>query len=145
MSSLAQQVLYFIQCATSLSSRNLSMKRVGSLLLKLLTCFFVTTGQLIFITAIDRYIHMKYRNKYSTIMTPSRARFVMVFIVILGIVVSAPNYAGIEAINLSPSLGISVFLATSGISVSFICTKAHYSIRRGLRDLQIRRISDNTL
>ena len=129
-------VFHSLWLGTSLASGNLVRNAVTNFFLDLLNYFFQTSGQLVFIIAIDRYIHMKYRDKYNTIMTQSRARLIMLFNVIFGILAIIPKYVGTKTFTSSYIFGITVFQATCGILIFFIYMKAYFAIRRQLGALQ---------
>ena len=74
------QVFHALWLATSIASGNLLRNAFTNCFLTLLNYFFQTSSQLVFIIAIDRYIHMKYLGKYNTIITQTRARLIIFLI-----------------------------------------------------------------
>ena len=99
--------------------------------------FSQTSGQLIVIVAVDRYIHMKYLNKYSRIMTQSRARLIILFSFIFGTLVITPLYALSGDLRASYNFGINVARATFTLLIYVIYLKTYCSIRRQLAPLQV--------
>ena len=129
------QVLHALWLATSIASENLLRNAVTNCFLKLLNYFFQTSSQLVFIIAIDRYIHMKCLGKYNTIITQARARSIIFFNVILGISAIIPAHAGAKNFTSSHIFSTTIFLVTCGILLFIMYIKAYMSIRRLLEGL----------
>ena len=98
--------------------------------------FLMTSGHLIFFTAIDRCIHMKYLNKYSTIMTKSKARWIIFFSVILCILIIIPRLVASEEFVARFYLGINTFHAAFILLIYAIYIKIYISIKRHVSVLQ---------
>ena len=99
--------------------------------------FFQTSGQIIVIVAVDRYIHMKYLNKYSRIMTQSRARLIILFSFIFGTLVVTPYHALSGDLCASYNFGINVARATFTLLIYVIYLRTYCSIRRQLAPIQV--------
>ena len=104
---------------------------------KLLKYFLETSGHLIFIVAVDRCIHMKYLNKYSTLMNQSRARLIVLLNITFCAVATTPYFVASEKLNALFELGLTIFHATLIVSIYFIYLKTYSSIRRQIAALQI--------
>ena len=121
----------------SLGFRNSSWRLIDTCTVQLHHFFFETSGQLIVIIAVDRYIHMKYLNKYSGIMTQSRARLIMLFSIVFGVVVIIPfNVLSIKHRALY-SLCINTVRATGALMACVLYVKTYFTIRSKLAALQI--------
>ena len=99
--------------------------------------FFQTSLQLIIIIAADRYIHMKYLKKYRGIMTRSRARFIMLFSIVFGIVVIIPFSVLSTKCSALYSLIINTIRATCGPLAGILYLKTYFAIRRNFTALQV--------
>ena len=130
-------VYHVLWLTTSLTSGKLSRNSLTIVIFKVLHYLFETSAQLIFIIAVDRYIHMKYRNKYSTIMTQSRARLVMLFNIAFGILLIIPLYAGSDSINATYNFGVTVLRGTCALLICIMYLKTYFSIKRQLAALQL--------
>ena len=104
---------------------------------KLVKYFLETSGHLIFIVAVDRCIHMKYLNKYSTLMNQSRARLIVLLNITFCAVATTPYFVASEKFNALFELGLTIFHATLIASIYFIYLKTYSSIRRQIAALQI--------
>lgn len=88
------------------------------------------SGRLILIIAVDRCLHMKYLNKYNTIMTTSRARFAILFNTILGILFSASYLAPSESVKARFEFGVTIFNITGCIVTGVVYVFAYLLIKR---------------
>ena len=107
--------------------------------------FFVTSGNLLFIIAVDRCIHMKYLNKYSSIMTQFRARLIMLFCILFGILITIPIFALSETFRASYNVGVNVFRTTFTLLIYVIYMKTYFSIRRQLAALKLGKTNNTAL
>ena len=105
--------------------------------LMFLRYFFQTSGHLVFIIAIDRCIHMKYLNKYSTLMNRSRARLIVQLNITFCVVTIIPYFAASEQLNALFELSLNIFRATLLVSIYFIYIKTYLSVRRQIAALKI--------
>ena len=99
--------------------------------------FCETSGQLILIIAIDRYIHMKYLRKYCTIVTKSRARVGVLFCIVFGIAVIIPNYALPAKSRAAYNLCMNMIRATGALFICVIYITTYFKIRRQFAALQL--------
>ena len=104
---------------------------------KILEYFFATSGHLIFIIAVDRCIHMRYLNKYSGIMTWSRARLIMLFNVIFSSVLIFSLFAVPDEHILLFYFCLSLFHSTFTLVIYTIYLKTYFSIKRQIVALQV--------
>ena len=104
---------------------------------KLLEYFLETSAHLIFIVAVDRCIHMKYLNKYSTLMNGSRARLIVLLNINFCVVATIPYFAAPEQFNVLFEFGLNIFHASFIVSIYFIYVKTYFSIRRQIAALKI--------
>ena len=119
-----------------------------SLLTASLSCldyFLMTSGHLIFFTAIDRCIHMKYLNKYRTIMTKSKARWIILFNAIFCILIAIPRLVASKEFVARFYLGINIFHATFILLIYAIYAKIYFSIKRHISSLQTCKTSHTNL
>ena len=97
--------------------------------------FLMTSGHLIFFTAIDRCIHMKYLNKYSMIMTKSKACWIIVFSVVFCILLVIPRLVASEEFIAQFYVGINAFHATAILLIYAIYIKIYISIKKHIAAL----------
>ena len=98
--------------------------------------FIQISGELILAIAIDRYINMKYLKKYSTVMTKSRAWYIIVFCIAFGIVAVVPVYTLSEERRAAFDLGINAFRVCCTFFIYVMYVKTYIIIRRRHSSLQ---------
>ena len=130
-------IYHVLWLTTSLTSGTLSRSSLTRVIFKVLHYLFQTSGQLIFIIAVDRYIHMKYSNKYSTIMTQSKALLIMLFNIAFGILLIIPLYVGSDSINATYNFVVTVLRGTCALLICIMYLKTYFSIKRQLAALQL--------
>ena len=96
----------------------------------------MASGHLIFFTAIDRCIHMKYLNKYSVIMTQSKARWIVLFSAIFCFLIIVLHLVASEEFAARFHLGINIFHATFFLLIYVIYGKIYISIKKRIYALQ---------
>ena len=92
--------------------------------------FFQKSWQLIIIIAVNRYIHMKYLNKCSRIMTRYRARLIMLFNIVFGIAVIIPFTVLSKERRVLYSLCINIVRDTGALVACIFYTKTYFTIKR---------------
>ena len=108
--------------------------------------FLATSGRLIFITAIDRCIHMKFLNKYSVIMTQSKGRWIMFSNVVFGILTSIPLFVASEKFAKLFYFGITIIHTALTLFIYAIYIKIYcFSIKRKIASLKICNVSHTAL
>ena len=120
----------------SLDSKTFLLEILIKVAFRCLEFFFAMSGHLIFIIAVDRSIHMKYLNKYSRIMTRSRARFIMLFNAIFVLLFMIPPLVASKKFNVFFDLCLNVFHAIGALLIYVVYIKTYLSIRRKLAALQ---------
>ena len=104
--------------------------------------FLATSGRLIFITAIDRCIHMKFLNKYSVIMTQYKGRWIMFSNVVFGILISIPRFVGSEKFTKLFYFGITIIHTALTLFIYVIYIKIYFfSIKRKVASLKACNVS----
>ena len=99
--------------------------------------YTITSWMLILIIAVDRYIHMNYSHNYRMIMTKYRARLIMLFNVLFGILVSLPPILTHHASLIWFQFALYIFF-TVGTFGTFIIYLVLYSlIKRQVSALQV--------
>ena len=121
----------------SLGFRNSSLSLMHTYAFKLQYYFFDISLQLIVIIAVDRYIHMKYLKKYRGIMTRFRARLIMLFSIVFGIVVIIPFNVLSTKRHALYSLSMNIVRATGGLLTGVLYLKTYFAIRRKLAAIRI--------
>ena len=112
---------------------------------KMFMYFIATSGHLIFIIAIDRCIHMTYSDKYNTIITQSRARWIMLFNGVCSILPVLQHYIFSGTRITSSSLGLNIFYVAVALMVCAVYIKAYFAMKRKVAALKIGKRRNNTV
>ena len=104
---------------------------------KIFQYFYATSGHLVFIIAIDRCIHMTYLDKYNTMMTQSRARWIMLVNGVCSILPILQLFVASDTRITSYSLSLNIFYIVVILIVCAVYIKAYFSIRRKVAALQL--------
>ena len=103
--------------------------------------FTMTSWMLILIIAIDRYIHMKYPHNYNLIMTRFRARLIMLFDILFGILVSLPPMLIPRASIIWFQFSLYIFFALGSFMTFLLYFMLYFVIKRQVNALQVCHLS----
>ena len=99
--------------------------------------YTITSWMLILIIAVDRYIHMNYSHNYCMIMTKFRARLIMLFNVIFGILVGLPPIVTHHENVIWFQFALYIFFTVGTLATFVIYLILYFLIRRQVSALQI--------
>ena len=101
--------------------------------------FLSMSGHLVFIIAIDRFIHMNYLLKYSTLMTKIRSRLLLLLTLFLATLFLVLPFLLTESQERVFQFCKNIFYAFSTVMIYATYTVAYFSIKRQVAALQLRR------
>ena len=99
--------------------------------------FTITSWMLILIIAIDRYIHMKYPHNYSMIMTKLRARLLLLFNILFGMLVYLASMLISRASMIWLQFALHIFFTLGTFTTFFLYFMLYFLIKRQVNALQV--------